>query len=64
VSLRAFPSRTTKSLKNHLKLSAQLTGRERLMMDANGKQVLELIKKPGNSICADCGSPGKFLPQG
>ena len=32
------------------------------MADANGKRVLQLIRVPGNSVCADCKSDGKLEP--
>lgn len=31
------------------------------MVDHNQKLLQELLKKPGNNVCADCGSPGMFL---
>lgn len=30
------------------------------MVDANTRGVLELLKRPGNDICADCGTKGMF----
>lgn len=30
------------------------------MVDHNQKLLQELLKKPGNNVCADCGSPGMF----
>lgn len=29
------------------------------MADINGRRVLELVKKPGNSVCADCNCDGE-----
>jgi len=30
------------------------------MADRNEKVLLELLKRPGNNICADCGSKSKI----
>lgn len=30
------------------------------MFDSNTKGVLELLKRPGNDMCADCGLKGNF----
>jgi hypothetical protein len=30
------------------------------MADRNEKMVLELLKKPGNNVCADCGCKSKI----
>lgn len=32
------------------------------MVDRNEKAVVELLKFPGNNVCADCGSKSKFFP--
>jgi len=31
-----------------------------VMADRNEKILLELLKKPGNDVCADCGSKSKM----
>lgn len=31
------------------------------MADANEKLLAELLKKPGNNECADCGAKSKYL---
>lgn len=31
------------------------------MVDANGKAIIELSKKLGNNVCADCSSKSKYI---
>jgi hypothetical protein len=31
-----------------------------IMADRNEKLLLEVLKKPGNNVCADCGSKSKM----
>jgi hypothetical protein len=32
-----------------------------IMADRNEKLLLEVLKKPGNNVCADCGSKSKMF---
>jgi hypothetical protein len=32
-----------------------------IMADRNEKLLLELLKRPGNNVCADCGSKSKMF---
>lgn len=32
-------------------------------LERNNKILLDLVRQPGNNMCADCGAPGKYTNQ-
>lgn len=31
-------------------------------LERNNKILLDLVRQPGNNVCADCGAPGEYTP--